>query len=90
MNIFIFEFILSIHMQIMSHIGDGEITQWQHALVCLTEDTGLVPSTQIRQLRTTCNSDSVRFYALIWPPQALQTCVADRHVHIYINKNKYF
>lgn len=51
----------------------------------LPEDLSLAASTHVRQFTTTYNSNSGRYGALFWPPQALHRPI---HRHTNIIKNK--
>ena len=49
----------------------GDMAQLLRALAGFAEDLGWVPSTHVRWLTITCNSNSRRFTPLFWPTQEL-------------------
>lgn len=48
----------------------GEMTQLLRVLAALPKDPSLVPSTNVKQLTTTCDCSSRKFNSLLWLPQA--------------------
>lgn len=65
--------------------GDGKMVEWLKALDVLPDDLNSVPSMDVWQLRTTCNSNSGGSDTLFWPLHAFaqaRTCAhTQRHTH---------
>ena len=59
--------------------GTGEMAQWLRALPALPEDQGSIPSMQLQEMTTICDSSCTGYDALFWHFKALNACGAQTH-----------